>query len=202
MEDSSRWWRLADRLVRIGWLLLIVSVAFMIVGSAVVAVLNPDIEAPLAEATECENPPCFGGGGMPGLADLPTVVSFGGYSLAILLGVPSGLAGAWSLLRGQWRVGLAWLLPFVGPVLFVVGTEIVPHLANPCFAAELTRDELPGFCEQTESGADISGRVHALHHAVVGALPMLLLYTGALRRWRPNVVKKHKVSRYATDERK
>ncbi len=190
MEGSSRWQRIAARLARVGWLALLASVAIMILGSAVVAVWNPDTDAPQAETAECEDPPCFGGGGMPGVGDFPTVVSFLGYSVAILLGVPSALLAAWSLLRGQWRVGLAWLLPFVGPGLFIVGTELVPHVVNPCFAAELTRGELPGYCEQTESGADISGRAHALHHAVVGALSMLVLYTWALRRWRPHVLRK------------
>jgi hypothetical protein len=181
---------MADRLARIGWLVLLVSVAFMIVGSAGVAMWNPDADAPPAETTECENPPCFGGGGMPGLADLPTVVSFLGFSMAILLGMPSALSGTWKLLRGQWRLALTWLLPFVGPGLFIVGTELVPHVVNPCLVAELSRDELPGFCEKTGSGTDISGRVHALHHALVSALPMLVLYTRALRRWQPDVVKK------------
>lgn len=190
MEVSSRWRRMADRLARIGWLVLLVSVAFMIVGSAVVAVWNPDTDTPPVETTECENPPCFGGGGMPGLADLPTVVPFLGYSMAILLGVPGALSATWKLLRGQWRSALTWLLPFVGPGLFIVGTELVPHVVNPCLAAGLSRDELPGFCEKTGSGTDISGRVHALHHALVGALPMLVLYTRALRRWQPDVVKK------------
>lgn len=190
MEGSSRWRRMSDRMARLGWLVLIVSVAFMIVGSTVVAVWNPDTEAPSAEAAECENPPCFGGGGMPGLADLPSVVAFGGCSVAILLGVPSVLLGGPNLLRGRWKAGLVWLLPFVGPVLFIVGTELIPHAVNPCLAAELTRDELPGYCEKTESGADIGGRVHALHHAMVGALPMLVVYTWVLRRWRPDEVKK------------
>lgn len=188
MERSSRWRRVATRLARIGWLVLLVSVALMVLGSAVVAVLNPDTEAPTAESTECDDPPCFGGGGLPGLADLPTVVSFVGYSVAILLGVPSAVVGLWSVLRGQWRLGVAWLLTFVGPVLFIVGTELVPHVVNPCFAAEVAGEKLPSYCERTESGADISGRVHALHHGLVGAVPMAVLYTWALRRWRPDVV--------------
>ncbi|HEV2126681.1 MAG TPA: hypothetical protein VGW38_28305 [Chloroflexota bacterium] len=188
MERSSRWRRVATRLARIGWLVLLVSVALMVLGSAVVAVLNPDTEAPTAESTECDDPPCFGGGGLPGLVDLPTVVSFVGYSVAILLGVPSAVVGLWSVLRGQWRLGVAWLLTFVGPVLFIVGTELVPHVVNPCFAAEVAGEKLPSYCERTESGADISGRVHALHHGLVGAVPMAVLYTWALRRWRPDVV--------------
>lgn len=190
MRRFSDWQRMASQLAHTGWLVLLVSVACMIVGSAVVAVWNPDINAPPAEATECENPPCFGGGGMPSVADLPTVLAFVGYGLAVLLGAPHALGGTWSVLRGQWRRGLPRLLVVVGPVLVVAGTELVPHVVNPCLAAELTQNELPGFCEHTESGADIGGRVHAMHHAVVGALPMAVLYTWALRRWQPDVVRK------------
>ncbi len=111
------------------------------------------------------------------------------YGLAILLGAPSALVGVWSVVRGRGTVGLGRLLAFVGPVLLLAGTEIVPHVINPCLAAEVTNNDLPGFCEQTESGADISGRVHALHHAIVGALPMAALYSWTLRRWRPDVIK-------------
>lgn len=189
MEHASRWQRMAVRLARAGWLILLVSVAFMIVGSAVVAIWNPDTDSPPAETAECEDPPCFGGGGMPGAADLPTVGAFVGYSVAILLGVPSAVAGLWHMVRGRWRLGLAGLLVVVGPLLFIVGTEIVPHVVNPCVVADVASDDLPGYCEQTESGVDIGGRVHALHHAVVGALPMAALYTWALRRWHPDVLR-------------
>ena len=189
MQRFSRWQRPALRLAHTGWLILLVSVAVMIVGSSVVAVWNPDTDPPPADTTECQNPPCFGGGGMPGVADLPTVVAFVGSGMAILLGVPRALWGAWSVLRGRWRPGVPGLLAVVGPLLFVAGTELVPHVLNPCFAVELTGNDLPGFCERTESGADIGSRVHALHHAVFGALPMAVLYTRALRRWQPDVVK-------------
>jgi hypothetical protein len=184
----DRFSAVAEHLARFGWLVLVASVATMILGSVVVAVWNPETAASPAEAEECENPPCLGGGGMPGLADLPTVISFIGYGLAILLGVPSAMAGVWSILRGRWSIGGRSLLVFVGPLLVLAGTELVPHVVNPCIVADLTSDELPGYCEQTESGTDIGGRFHALHHAVVGALPMALLYTWALRRWRPDPV--------------
>ena len=190
MRRSFNWLQTTNRLARLGWVVLLISVAFMIVGSAAVAVWNPDTEAPPAKTTACENPPCFGGGGMPSVADLPTVLAFAGYGLAVLLGVPGSLLGMGRVLRGRWRQGLPGLLVVAGPLLFVAGTELVPHVVNPCFAADLTRNELPGFCERTESGADIGARVHALHHAVVGALPMAVLYTWALRRWQPDVARK------------
>ena len=188
MERSSRWQRIAARSARLGWLVLVVSVAIAILGGAVTAAWNPDTGPPPPEATECEDPPCFGGGGMPGPENLPTVVPFLGYGVAMLLGVPSAVAGMWSLVRGRWSEGSRRLFIVVGPLLFVVGMEIVPHVVNPCLAADLAGDQLPRFCERTESGPDIVGRLHALDHALVGALPMALLYHWTLRRWRPDVL--------------
>ncbi len=183
MGSSARWQRIVDRFARLGWLVLAVSVVAAILGGAVVAAWNPDTEPPPPEATECIDPPCFGGGGLPGPEDLPMVVPFLGYGLALLLGVPSAIAGVWSLALGRWSEGFRRLLILVGPLLFIVGMEIVPHVVNPCLAADLASDDLPRFCERTESGPDITSRLHALDHALVGALPMALLYRWALHRW-------------------
>lgn len=188
MERSSRWQRVADRLARLGWWVLVVSVAIAMLGGAVVAAWNPDTAPPAPEATECADPPCFGGGGVPGPEDLAMVVPFLGYGLALLLGVPSALAGGWSLVRGRGPEGLRRLLILLGPLLLIVGMEIVPHVVNPCLAADLAGDELPRFCERTESGPDAISRLHTLDHALVGALPMVLLYRWALHRWRPDVL--------------
>ena len=189
MERSSRWQRIADLFARLGWWVLVVSVAIAILGGAVVAAWNPDTEPPAPETTECADPPCFGGGGLPGPEDLPMVVPFLGYGLALLLGVSSAIAGVWSLARGRWSEGFRSLLIVVGSLLFIVGMEIVPHVINPCFAADLAGNQLPRFCERTESGPDITSRLHALDHALVGALPMLFLYRWALRRWRADVLR-------------
>lgn len=188
VRGHSGWHLMVDRLARIAWIVLLISVAIAIVGGAVVAAWNPETSPPPAEATECEDPPCFGGGGMPGPENLPIVIPFLGYSLAILLGVPNAVAGAWGLVRGRWRQGFQGLLIFVGPVVFLIGMEIVPHVINPCLVADVAGDQLPRFCGRTESGADIADRGHALHHALVGAVPMAMLYRWALRRWRPDVL--------------
>jgi hypothetical protein len=188
MERASRWQRIVDRLARLGWWVLVVSVVLAILGGAVVAAWNPDTDPPAPEAIECADPPCFGGGGLPGPEDLPMVVPFLGYGLALLLGVPSAIAGGWSVVRGRWPEGFRRLLILVGPFLFIVGMEIVPHVVNPCFAADLAGDDLPRFCEPSESGPDITSRLHTLDHALVGALPMAFLYRWALRRWRSDVL--------------
>lgn len=190
MAMVSPWQHLADRLGRTGYVILLVSVAFALLGGAVAAVWNPDTDPP-AEATECTDPPCFGGGGMPGAADVPTVLPFLGYVLAMVLGVPGAMAGVWSLAHRQWAEGLRRVLLFAGPLIVVIGTEIVPHVVNPCLVADLAKDQLPRFCGRTESGADIADRGHALHHAIVGALPMVVGYRWALRRWNPAVLPAH-----------
>ncbi len=188
MANSTLLHRLADRLAHVGWVVLLLSVGFGVVGGAVVAVWNPDTAPPPRQAEECANPPCFGGGGAPRLEDMPAVVPILGSALAVLLGVPSALRGVSAIARGRWSHGLRRLLVVVGPVLLIVGMEIVPHVINPCLVADLRGGELPVFCERTESGADIADRLHALYHAVVGAIPMLAIYGWALHRWQPNVL--------------
>ena len=190
LARSARWQRVADRLARWAWPVLLASVALALVGGAVVGAWNPATAAPEPYVDECADPPCFGGGGLPGLRDLPATLPFLGYGLAIALGLPSVLAGGWDLLRGRGAAGGRRLLAFVGPVLVVVGTEIVPHLLSPCLPAELGADWVPGVCERHPvQGWDIEERWHALDHALVGALPMAALYQLALRRWRPDVAR-------------
>ena len=114
------------------------------------------------------------------------------YLLAILLGLPSLLAGAWDFLRARWGAGGRRVLAFVGPVLFFVGTEIVPHLLNPCLLAlEFAGKRLPEFyCAYSpEWGADLTDRWHVLEHTLLGAVPMAALYWLALRWWRPDIAR-------------
>ena len=188
LARSTRWQRTVDRLARWAWLILLASVALALVGGVAVAGWNPALEDPEPYVDECADPPCFGGGGLPGAHDLPVILPFLGYGLAIILGLPSLFAGGWDILRRRWRMGGQRLLVFVGPVLFLAGTEIVPHLLSPCLPAALGADWLPPVCERTEQhGVDVGGRWHALHHALVGALLMATLYWLALRRWRPEI---------------
>ncbi len=185
---SARWQHWADRLARYGWLVLLVSIAVGLVGGVITAaaVWQPGETAQVVD--ECVNPPCFGGGGLPGLRDLPMVITMMGYGLAILLGVPSLLAAVWDLLRGRWGAGGRRTLPLVGPLLFLAGMEIFPHLVNPCFLAlELGGRRFPGTCDYGEWGADLAGRWHLLEHILLGAIPFAALYWLALRMWRPDV---------------
>ncbi len=182
--------RIPDRLARYGWRVLLFSIGVALIGGFIRAFLGQQSVETAPVVVECVNPPCFGGGGLPGLQDLPMVLSMMGYGLAILLGVPSLLAAAWDLLRGRLGVGGGRLLPFVGPVLFLVGTEIIPHLLNPCFLAlEFGGRRLPGVCEYAEWGADFVGRWHLLQHTLVGAVPLAALYWLAVRKWRPDIAR-------------
>ena len=177
---SARWQRGADRLARVGWLVLLAAVAVALVGGAVAAAL------PQSSGDE------IGSGGGPGWRDLPWIVSMLGYGLTVLLGLPSLLAGVWDLGRGRRRAGVRRALPFVGPVLVFAGIELLPHLLNPCtIPYELGGRDLPGICETDPAwGADVASRYHLLDHALVGALPMAAFYRLALRRWRPDVARR------------
>ncbi len=189
---SAGWQRPSDRLARYALLILLGSVAIALVGGTVYAATWEPRTVAVPGRDACPDPPCFGGGGLPGVRDLPTVVSTLGYLLVILLGLPSLLAGAWDYLRGRWAAGGRRLLAFVGPVLFFLGTELVPHLFNPCyFALEFAGKQLPEFyCEYSpEGGADLADRWHLLDHTLVGALPLAALYWLALRRWRPAIAR-------------
>ena len=186
----ARWQRWADRLARYGWLVLVAAVAVALIGGVIAAATwQPGGAPPPPPVAECANPPCFGGGGLPSARDLPLILPLLGYLLAIVLGVPGLLAGAYDLLRGRPVAGSRRLLAFVGPLLVLIGMEIVPHIVNPCALSWLLGHRwLPGICAYNPDwGGDFADRWHALDHALVGALPLAALYTLALRRWRPDV---------------
>ncbi len=187
---STRLERAADRLARYSWLVLLVAVVLALLGSVLsAATWRPGIvDDGQPQLDECPDPPCFDVGGLPSTRDLPVVVPALGYLLAVALGLPSLPAGAWDLLRGRRRAGGRRLLVFFGPVLVLVGLEVVPHLLNPCLLASVSgSDGLPGICQRGVHGVDITERWHLLDHTLVGAVPMAALYGLALRRWRPEV---------------
>jgi len=173
---SAGWQRVADRLARYGWLVLLFSIVVGLIGGAIIAIWQPGDNA---EATPG-----------PGLRDLPWIVTMMGYLLVIVLGVPSTITGAWDLLCGRWTAGGRRMLVFAGAVVFFVGTEIVPHLLNPCFIAlELGGERLPTMCDYGSWGTDFAARFHLLDHTLVGAIPFATLYWWALRKWRPEVAR-------------
>lgn len=182
---------MADRLARYSWLVLLGAIGLALVGGAISATWQPRSDEVRPGQEACVDPPCFDPGGLPRPRDLPVVIPALGYLLAIGLGLPSLPAGLWDFLRRRWAAGGRRLLVFAGPVLFLIGNEIVPHVLSPCLLeAALGTDRLAGICQ----GFELADRWHALHHALVGALPMAALYFLALRRWRPQISRLGSVS--------
>lgn len=183
----SRFTRIADKLARVGWRALIAVVVLALLGGLIAAILDPGPAAsPPVAGDHCPTPPCFSIG-TPRASDLLVIIPALGYAIVILLGVPDALVGLRDLFGGGRRIALARLLVLAGPVVVFVGMELVPHLVNPRLVAG---DRLAGFCERTAhdpSSVDVTGRWHALHHAVIGAVPMTALYGWALRRWRGDI---------------
>lgn len=182
---SAGWQRMADRLARYSWLVLLGAIGLALVGGAIYAATWEPRGGEVGPGQEaCVDPPCFDPGGLPSARELPVVIPTLGYLLAVVLGLPSLPAGIWDTLRGRWAAGGGRLLIFVGPVLFLIGTEIVPHVLSPCLLeAALGPNTLAGICQ----GFELADRWHALHHTLVGAVPMAALYLLALRRWRPQI---------------
>jgi len=96
IDDGAGWWqRGADRLARVALVVLLIAVVTAIVGGVLYTAFpsGSDPEPPPVE--ECENPPCFGGGGLPPASAQPVVLPVLGYLLTILFGLPSVLVGVW-----------------------------------------------------------------------------------------------------------
>jgi hypothetical protein len=121
--------------------------------------------------------------GAAGLLVLPFIAHVLLLGLALLIGGLALLLGLVAAGRGRGRnaLGLA-AVAVVGPVLVLVGGELVPHLVNPCVLPDMAGAEPPGFCITTRQGADVPDNWHALDHAVVGFLPVSLLVAWWWRR--------------------
>lgn len=166
---------LEERLGGHGWRILWLSVAVSLVSGVVYAVISD-----------------------PG--DLPTIIPTLGFLASIALGVPGLVSGLRSLIKGERNVAGPRILMFVGPLVVFVGIELVPHLLNPCLLADANGPEDSSFCKTVVHRAgfggrgalvedvDVNDRFHLLHHSVVGAIPMTLLYRQALRRWHAAVL--------------
>lgn len=173
--DAAVLQRVADRTAGYGRRVLLAAVSVALVGGIVEVLVWQPSAGPTSDV--CLRPPC-GPEGLPGLSDVATVLPIVGYLLVIVLGIPGLLAGIWDLVHGAGRDGGHRLLAFVGPVLVLVGTETIPHLADLGICAAIS-----GLCGYSpEFGTDINDRWHPLNHAVLGALPMTVIYWSARRR--------------------
>ena len=83
------------------------------------------------------------------------------------------------------RWWLRCVLLVAGPLVVLVGAELVPHVVTPCWAGEV-----PEVCEADwPRGIRLSRTtVHPFGHALLGWVPLTFLYVWALRRWWPEVV--------------
>lgn len=152
-------------------------------GGLLALVWFPDVPDQPQDA--CAAPPCWGldvdGASawvvlpfMAHLVLLGLALAVGGFALVV------ALVGA---VRAGGRSGLAHAgVAVVGPLVVLVGGEVVPHLVNPCTLPELVGSGPPGFCDAAPEGADVPSTWHALDHAVVGFLPLALVVAWWWRR--------------------
>lgn len=181
---TGRVW--AERLAR--WAVVVVVVAGVVaVASGVFALVwSPDL--PDAPPDACTDPPCFDldlGGASP-LSLLPLMAPLLLLGVALLIGGLSLLLSLIAALRGQGRRVLAvGIAAVVGPLLVLVGGEVLPHLLNPCVLPDLAGVEPPGFCVRTPEGVDVPDDWHLLDHALVGFLPLSLALAWWWKRREP-----------------
>lgn len=153
---------------------------------ALLGFVFPELGDDAAAVSEpCADPPCPPGtlpSGVELVASLPVIAPVVLVGLAFLLAaVTTGILVVDSRARGL-LARCALLL--AGPVVVLVGAEIVPHVATPCWAGEV-----PQVCEDTtDHGIDYADTVHPFGHALLGWVPLTFLYVWALRRWWPEVV--------------
>lgn len=175
----SRVW--AERLARWGVVVVVVAGVVAVASGVLALVWSPDL--PVAPPDPCPDPPCLGldlGGASP-LVFLPLIGHLGLLGVALLMGGLSLLLSMAAAVRGHGRHVLAvGVAAVVGPLLVLVGGEILPHVLNPCVLPDLVGAEPPGFCVRTSDGVDVPDDWHLLDHALVGFLPLSL----ALAWWR------------------
>lgn len=141
------------------------------VGGLLGLVWSPDLPPP--PPSTCTDEPCFDFS-FP-LAALPWVAPVLLLVLALSLGGLSLLISVVAALRrGPARAFALSAVGVVGPIVVLVGGEVLPHLLNPCVLPDLAGGGAPGFCEVTQDGTDVPAKWHALDHALVGFLPLSL----------------------------
>jgi hypothetical protein len=168
----------------------VLAAATALVAGTAVALLGfvfPGIgsESPEPVSEPCADPPCPPESlpsGVELVASLPVVAPV----LLVGAGLLLAVVAAGTLLtedRARGTVARCALL-VAGPLLVLVGAEVLPHVATPCWAGEV-----PGVCEATaEHGIDYADSVHPFGHALLGWVPLTILHVWSLRRWWPQVV--------------
>lgn len=174
------------RLAHSSVVLVVAAGVASVAGGLLALVWFPDLPDQPPDA--CTDPPCWSLDVDVGsaLVLLPFIAHLLLLGLALLLGGLAVLLNLVTAVRGRGRNALrVAAVVVIGPLLVLVGGELVPHLVNPCVLPELAGAEPPGFCTTTPQGADVPDRWHALDHAVVGFLPLSLLVAWWWRRQAP-----------------
>lgn len=172
-----------ERLAR--WIVLLVVVAGVgsVASGLLALVWFPEL--PDAPPEACTVPPCWSldlGGAAP-LAVLPFIAHLGLLGVGLLCGGVSLVLSLVAAARGRGRHVLAvGALAVSGPLLVLVGGELLPHVLNPCVLPDLAGAEPPAFCTRTPDGLDVPDNWHALDHALVGFLPLSLVVAWWWRR--------------------
>lgn len=181
---TERVW--AERLARWGVIVVVVAGVVAVASGLLALVWSPDL--PDAPPDACPDPPCFGldlGGASP-LLLLPLMAPFLLLGVALLMGGFSLLFSLVAAVRGHGRRVLAvGVAAVVGPLLVLIGGEVLPHLLNPCALPDLAGMEPPGYCVRTPEGVDVPDDWHALDHALVGFLPLSLALAWWWKRREP-----------------
>ena len=176
----------AERLARWGVLVVVMAGVAAVASGLLLFVWSPDLPAVPPEET-CTEEPCFDfdTGGLSPLAILAMGAHFLFLGVALTLGGLSLLLSLLAVVRGRGVQVLAvGAFAVAGPLLVLIGGEVLPHLLNPCVLPELAGAEPPGFCARTPEGIDVPDDWHALYHAFIGFLPLSLIVAWWSRRRR------------------
>lgn len=174
---------MAERLARWTAVVVVVAGAVAAASGLLALVWSPDLPDAVPDA--CLDPPCLSldlGGASP-LVILPFAAHFLLLGVAVVIGAASLLLSVVTAVRGHGRRVLAvGAVAVVGPLLVLIGGEVLPHVLNPCALPEFVGAEPPGFCTRTPEGADIPESWHALDHALAGFLPLSLALAWCWKR--------------------
>lgn len=171
----------SQRLARSSIVLVVLAGVISVMSGLLELVWSPDL--PPAPPSTCTDEPCFDFS-FP-LAALPFIAHVLLLGLALSMGGLSLLLGVVTAVRRrQARVLAVSAIAVVGPLVVLVGGEILPHVLNPCVLPDLAGAQPPAFCESTRDGTDVPENWHALDHAVVGFLPLSLAVAWWWRRRR------------------
>lgn len=173
----------SQRLARLSVILVLSAGVISVLSGLLALVWSPDL--PPAPPDTCTDEPCFNlnlGDTSP-FAVLPLIAHFVLLGLALAVAGLLLLVGVVSAIRGHRLRALALGAMFVvGPLIVLVGGEVLPHVLSPCVLPDLAGAEPPAFCESTPEGTDVPENWHALDHALVGFLPLSVLVAWWWRR--------------------